>query len=313
MGSANLEMGMIFLTQTGVGILGNSFLFCFTWLAEHKLRLTDLIINQLVLANNLVLFSKGILQTVAAFGLKFFLHDAGCKFVFYLHRVGRGVSLSTTSLLSSFQAIKLNSSFSRWMEPRIRSPKCIGFCCFLCWILHLLANTYIPMRVTGQVRRKNISLKRFGYCSLTIQDSSIVSVFTITYVFVDMIFLGLKVWASGSMVLVLHRHKQQVHHIHSHSLSPRPSHEARATHAILVLVSAFVSFYSVSSILTLCFTLIVNPSQWLMDTSVLMAACFPAFSPFVLISSDTRVSRFSLTCWTKKTFFSNLVKQLQVF
>ncbi|XP_008592767.1 PREDICTED: vomeronasal type-1 receptor 1-like, partial [Galeopterus variegatus] len=65
---------------------------------------------------------EGIPQTMAAFGLKSFLDEAGCKVVFYLHRVARGVTLSTTCLLSGFQATKLCPSISGRMEIKIKSP-----------------------------------------------------------------------------------------------------------------------------------------------------------------------------------------------
>nr|XP_045377761.1 vomeronasal type-1 receptor 1-like [Camelus bactrianus] len=110
MGSASLDAGTAFLTQTGAGILGNSFLFSllsFTPLTGHKLTPTDMIRHQLGLASSLVLFSRGIPQTMAEFGWKNFLDDAGCKPVVYLHRVARGVSLSPTCLLNGFQAVKL--------------------------------------------------------------------------------------------------------------------------------------------------------------------------------------------------------------
>ncbi|KAM9046807.1 vomeronasal type-1 receptor 1-like, partial [Megaptera novaeangliae] len=195
----------------------------FTLITGRSLRPTDQILNQLVLANCLVLFSKGIPQEMAAFGLKYFLVVAGYKLVFYFHRVARGVSLSTTCLLGGF----LRGGGS-WGEVRV-------------------ASTYIH--------------------SLTV-------------------FLCLIVWASGSMVLVLHRHKQRVQHIHSNSLSPRgkglsprPSHEARATRTILILVSSFVLLYSLSSILTFCVVLSVNPALWLVNTSAFVAFMFPDSQP----------------------------------
>ncbi|XP_049758300.1 vomeronasal type-1 receptor 1-like [Elephas maximus indicus] len=305
-------MEIIFLTQTGLGILGNSSFLCFsnlTLLVGHKLRPIDLIFNQLVLANDLALFSKGIPQTMAAFGLKYFLDDVGCTLVFCFRRVVRGVSLSTTGLLSVFQAIKLCPNFPRWVKLKGRSLKYIGWCCFLCWTLNLLVNAHISMKVTDQVKSKNLSLRRYyGYCSKLMPNSFIPSIFGVIYVSIDVIHLGTMVRASGAVVLVLHRHKHRVQHIHSNGLSPRPSHEARAIRTILVLVSMFVSFYSLSSILTLCVSLIVNPGQWLVDTSVFMASCFPAFSSFVLISSEAHVSQFFFACWTRKTIFPNMVK-----
>lgn len=100
------------------------------------------------------------------------------------------------------------------------------------------------------------------------------------------------VWVSGSMVFVLLKHKQQVQHIHSNRLPPKPSHEARATHTILALVSICISFCFVSFILSLWVTLIVNPSHWLMNISALASSGFPTFSPFMLLGSDTRASQF---------------------
>ncbi|KAM9632843.1 vomeronasal type-1 receptor 1-like [Trichechus inunguis] len=303
MESANLEMGIIFLIQMGAGILGNSSLLClynFCLLTGHKLRPTDLILNQLVLANNLVLFSKGIPYTMAAFGWKYFLDDDGCKLVFYFYRVARGVSLSTTCLLSGFQVIKLCPRISRWMEQRIRSQNCIGFCCFLCWILYLSLNTFIAMNVTGS-KRKNMSMeKNYGYCYSPIPDRFVVLLHAVIFSSIDVICLVLLIWASGSMVLVLHRHEQQVQHIHSNSFSPRTSHEARATCTILILVSASVFFYSLSSISALYNALIVIPSQWLLDTSVFLASCFPTFSLFLLITNDSHFSQFLFDFWNRR-------------
>ncbi|XP_036756558.2 vomeronasal type-1 receptor 1 [Manis pentadactyla] len=312
-GYATLEMGIIFFAQTGVGILGNSsllFLYNFSLLTGYKLRPTDQIVSQLVLANNLVLFSRGIPQTMAAFGWKSLLDDAGCKLVFYLHRVARGVSLGTTCLLSGFQAFKFFPRTSWWLDFRNRSPKYIGFCSFLLWILQLLVNIHLLRKVTGPRSSKNASIKtNYVYCSSHNPDIFITFFHAVLLPSIDLLCLAFMLWTSGSMVLLLHRHKRRVQYLHSHSLSPRPSHEARATLTILILVTSFVLFYCLSSILTLCVTVTVNPRQWLTDTAVLIASCFPAFSPFVLISSDARISLLFNFC-TRKNYFPNLIQQL---
>uniref|UniRef100_A0A4X2KZ20 Vomeronasal type-1 receptor n=1 Tax=Vombatus ursinus TaxID=29139 RepID=A0A4X2KZ20_VOMUR len=79
-----------FLSQTGIGVLGNAFLTClfiFVFLRGHRLRPIDTILIQLALVNCVVLLSKGIPKTMTALGLMNFLDEIGCKIVFYLHRV----------------------------------------------------------------------------------------------------------------------------------------------------------------------------------------------------------------------------------
>ncbi|XP_008592766.1 PREDICTED: vomeronasal type-1 receptor 1-like [Galeopterus variegatus] len=226
----NLNWGITLLTQTSAGILGNSSLLClynFTFIMAQRLRPTDLILSQLVLANNLVILSKGIPQTMAAFGLKSFLEEAGCKVVFYLQRVARGVTLSTTCLLSGFQAMKLCPSISLWMELKIKSPKCIIFSCFLCWILHLVLNISVVKHVTGPTNNKNMSMeKMYRYCSSTISGRLVFSVSAAIFLFTDVMFWGLMVWTSSFMVLFLYRHKQSRRcyfgHLRAHSDLPGP-------------------------------------------------------------------------------------------
>lgn len=94
---------------------------------------------------------------MVAFNLKYFLDDAGCKCMFYFHKVGIGASFSTICLLNGFQAFKLNPNICRWMELKIRLPKCIVFCCFLCWILHLWINTCLLTEISGPLNSENLS------------------------------------------------------------------------------------------------------------------------------------------------------------
>lgn len=75
----SFTMGFIFFTQTGIGIMGSSLLlyYSFPLITGQKVRPTDLILNQLVFANNFVLFRR-IPQIVSAFGWKNFLSDTEC-------------------------------------------------------------------------------------------------------------------------------------------------------------------------------------------------------------------------------------------
>ncbi|XP_049758339.1 vomeronasal type-1 receptor 4-like [Elephas maximus indicus] len=316
MPSRELTIGMIFLSQTTLGILGNFSLlyhYLFLYFTGCKLRSTDLILRHLTVANTLVILSKGIPQTIVAFGWKGFLNDFGCKLVFYVHRVGRGVSIGSTCLLNVFQAITISPRNARWTKLKVKFAKYIGPSNILCWILHMLVNMIVPIHVTGNRSNKTITkIKDFGYCSV-LRDKTTGLLHSALFSFLDVVCLGLMSWTSGSMVFILHRHKKQVQHIHRNNLFPRSFPESRATKTILVLVSTFVSFYTLSSIFQACVTLFNNPSWWLISISPLFVACFPTVSPFVLLSSDSSVSRLCCVSTGKKTQFSHLIKKYKLF
>uniref|UniRef100_A0A8C8ZKF0 Vomeronasal type-1 receptor n=1 Tax=Prolemur simus TaxID=1328070 RepID=A0A8C8ZKF0_PROSS len=313
--SLKLLNRLIFLSQTTVGLLGNFFLlyhYSFLYYTRGTSRSTDLVLKHLTVANSLVIFSKGVPQTVVTLGLKHSLTDVECKLVFYVHRVGRGVCIGTTCLLSVFQAITISPTGSRWAELKPQAPQCIGALSILCWILNMLVNTIILQYVTGQQNSiNNTNEKDLGYCSAVDTGNSIVKfVHFILLSSYDVLCLGLMTWASGSMVCILHRHKQQVQHIHRTHLSPRSSPESRVTQSILVLVSTFVSFYTLSSIFILFLTIFPNPGLWLVNTSVLIAACFPTVSPFVLMRRDPRIPQIHSACYEWNTKFSKLIRCL---
>ncbi|XP_042539118.1 vomeronasal type-1 receptor 1-like [Dipodomys spectabilis] len=296
MAQADIEMGFAFLTQTVAGVLGNSYLLCFysyTLLTGQKVRLTDPILSHLVFANNVVVLSTGIPRAMEGFGWKYFLDDAACKVVLYFYRVARGVSLNATCLLSGFQVSKLCTR-NAWWKITTRFPNCFGICGFLFWILQLLVNVSVPLRVIGPRHRQNATLlMHYRYCALgsTTSKSFVHLSQIVLFLSTDIMCLVFMMWTSGSMVLVLHRHKQRVQHIHSYIASRRTDHEARATRTILTLVSMFVSFYCLSAMFTLCVGLHMTPNLWLVDTSVFLGACFSVLSPFVLISTDIRITQ----------------------
>ncbi|XP_027624730.1 LOW QUALITY PROTEIN: vomeronasal type-1 receptor 3-like [Tupaia chinensis] len=108
MASKDLTIGVIFLSQTIVGFLGNFLLlyhYGFLYFTRCTMRSTDLIIKHLAITNSLVILFKRVPQIIVAFVLKCSLSDIECKLVFHVHRVGRGVSMGNTCLLSVFQAI----------------------------------------------------------------------------------------------------------------------------------------------------------------------------------------------------------------
>ncbi|XP_005342039.2 vomeronasal type-1 receptor 4 [Ictidomys tridecemlineatus] len=291
MDSRDVAMGLMFLSQTAVGILGNfSLLYHYLVLFynEGTLRSTDLILRHLIIVNSLVILGRGIPQTIAAFGLKYFFSDFVCQLILYMQRVGRSVSIFITCLLSIFQNITISPMNSCWKALKGRAPKYIGFSISLCWILYLVVNSIFPLYVLGKWNRKNLTKKRYlRYCLFIGLDSITNSLYAAFFVFPEVVLSLLMIWSSGSMVLLLYRHKQRVQHIHSLRVSPRSCPESRATQRILVLVGSFVSFHTLSSILNVNVALQFNPSWWLVNINALISMCFLTVSPFLLMNHNS--------------------------
>ena len=95
--------------------------------------------------------------------------------------------------------------------------------------------------------------------------------------FPDVLPLGLMMWSSGFMIFMLSRQKK-VKHIHRNSVFPRSFPETRATQSIPVLLSTFISLYTVSSMCVLF--LLMSPIGWWWVISALFAASFPLSAPF---------------------------------
>ena len=117
MATRDLAVGVIFLVQTVLGILGNFSLLYHCDLLSFtgcRPRPTDLVFKKLIVANILVLFSLGIHHTVSSFGWYNMFSDFGCKFYPYVQGVARGVSIRATCLSSVFQAITISAWNSRW-------------------------------------------------------------------------------------------------------------------------------------------------------------------------------------------------------
>ncbi|XP_068944308.1 vomeronasal type-1 receptor 1-like [Petaurus breviceps papuanus] len=299
-----LMFGILFFIQMGIGIFGNFFflgLYSLTLLIGPKLKPVEYIFAHLALANSNVLLSKGIPQMIVSLGIKNFLNHIGCKFFVYLQNVAKSVSLSITCLLSGFQVITISPSNSRWAELKIQAQKYIIPACFLCWCFFLLINCILLGTMhNSRYLTNNTKIWHLGYCSILVPDSFSAALFAIVFSIPDFMCVGFMIWSSAYLVFLLHRHHQRVKHIHSLHLSARAFPEIRATQAILILMSTYVSFYSINSGLSFYFFKMEKLQPWLVATLDLLAACFPAISPFVLIFCDSQVLKYWDVLWHRK-------------
>ncbi|XP_005414942.1 PREDICTED: vomeronasal type-1 receptor 2-like [Chinchilla lanigera] len=293
--ATNVHIGAAFLVQVATGTLGNLFLlsqYLFHYFSGCRSRATDLILRHLTVANLLVILSRGIPETMAAFGFEDFLSDLGCKLVFYVHRVGRGVSMSSTCLLSVFQATTISPRSSKWTELNVEAKKYTSISTVLCWLLHMLLNVTFPATVTAKWRNKNVTSKLdFAYCSGPGYEKVLYSITTALFSISDTLCMGLMICTSSSMVSTLYKHKKQVQHIYKLNVGSRSSPVTRATDGILVLVCTYVHFYTISCIIQVYLAVFQHPSTLLLTTAALINTCFPTLCPFVLMSHDHSLSK----------------------
>ncbi|XP_044523156.1 vomeronasal type-1 receptor 1-like [Gracilinanus agilis] len=294
-----------FVIQIGIGLLGNSFLlllYILTCLTGHTLRPIDSICVNLTIANLKTLLFKGLPQTMFSLGLKFFLDPLGCKVIHYLHNVSRSVSLCTTCILSGFQVIIISPSNSRWFQLKAQAPKHIIPSCIFCWCFYLFINfTMLGIMHNSRFMSNSTRWWHLGYCSVAAPVSFNALLYVIIFSLPDIICVGFMIGASAYLVFLLHSHHQQVQHIHSLHLSPRDLPEIRATHASLLLVCTYVSFYSINSIISFCAFQFGKYYSFLMLTEQLLAACFPSITPFVLMSYDSQLRRYFYYLWCNKS------------
>ncbi|NP_001240576.1 vomeronasal 1 receptor ornAnaV1R3255 [Ornithorhynchus anatinus] len=297
MWSNDSVFGIFFFYQTAFGFLGNStlsmvYINIFINQPQQK-KSIDAILIHLTVVNTVTLLTRGVPETLVAFGMKHILNDVGCQSLMYINRVCRGLSICTTCLLSVFQAITISPNTSSWAWLKSRAPNYILPSFLFFWML----NMSIYIRVITSIQSiRNVTILGHGYvskyCSTIPNGNFIHSVtFLCAMTFRDLLFVFLMSCASGYMVTVLYRHRKQVQHIHRDSLSPRSSAETRAAHTILLLVSCFICFYCISSCITLYVTYVIPKDADLESAATFFSACYPALCPLVLISSDPRITK----------------------
>ncbi|XP_074076317.1 vomeronasal type-1 receptor 1-like [Macrotis lagotis] len=296
----NIVVGIVFSSQIAVGVFGNSCFICcfgFTWFSSHRSRPMKPILVQIMLTNIIVLFVQGC--PLALFHLQkgYFLGNAGCKMVFYLHRVGRGHSICTTCLLSAFQAIIISPSHSSLAKFKVRLPKFIRPSCLLCWIFNMIIEMSVTKYITetksiNSSHRSEIDLL---YCNMERALKELIIFPSLR----DILCVGCMFFTSIYMVFSLYRHHQRVQHIHSTCLSPRTFPEVKATQTILVLVSIFAIAYCISCGFSLYKVYVIHSGAWIVTVSTFISMCFPTISPFLLIHRVTQTSNSCCACWQR--------------
>ncbi|XP_004599720.3 vomeronasal type-1 receptor 90-like [Ochotona princeps] len=217
-----------------------------------------------------------------------FTNELKCKLLLCLSRVTRGLSISTTCLLSIIQVITIspNSFYLSRFKQKLKKHVVIAFFCF--WWFNLSSNSNMIIYAVAHSNRTNL-LNVNKYCSLSSMNSTIMVLFITLSLFQNIFSLGLMLLSSMCMVIFLCRHQRKSEYLCSMSTSSRISPAKRATHTVLVLVSFFVIMYCVDTIISSFSTLSWNYEPVLLDIHRLLGNAYATVSPLVLISSDKRI------------------------
>ncbi|XP_040853777.1 vomeronasal type-1 receptor 90-like [Ochotona curzoniae] len=285
-----LSLKNVSFFQAGIGILANASLLVFHIITRHNFhrpRPTDITICQLAFVHLVMLLIKLDISFANMFISLDFPIELKCKIFFYLSRVMRGLSMSTTCLLSIIQVITIspNSYLSRF-KPKLTKHVLIAFSCI--WSLNLCSNSILVIYTVAHSNRTNL-LNVSKYCSLSSMNSVIKKLFFMLGLSQSAFFVGLMLLSSMYMVIFLCSHQRKSEYLHSMSISPRISPAKRATHTVLVLVSFFVIMYCVDITISSFSTVLWKYDPVVLDIQSLVGNVYASVSPLVLISSDKRI------------------------
>ena len=159
----------VYFVQAGIGILANVFLLVFhiiTIHQVHKPRPTDITTCHLAFVHIVMLLTTLDILSEDMFSFLTFVNELKCKLVLYVSRVARGLSISTTCLLSIIQVITISpSSFylSRFKHKCTKHVAIVFFCvcCLNLGVHTLVGNVYVSplVLITSEMRIGDI-LKR---------------------------------------------------------------------------------------------------------------------------------------------------------
>ncbi|XP_036352753.2 putative vomeronasal receptor-like protein 4 [Ochotona princeps] len=286
-----LSLRNVYFFQAGIGILANAILLIFHFLTiyqAYRPRPTDITTCQLAFVHIVMLLTTVGILSENMFKSLNFANELKCKLLIYVSRVMRGLSISTTCLLSIVQVITIcPSSFclSRF-KHKLTNYTIIVLICI--WFLNLSSNSSMITYTVAHSNRSNL-LSVSKYCSLSSVNSIIRKIFFMLVLSQRVLSVGLMVFSSTYMVIFLCSHQRKSEYLHSMSVSLRISPAKRATCTVLVLVSFFVIMYCVDMTISSFSVMLWKYEPVVLDIQILVGNIYATFSPLLHFSSDSRI------------------------
>ncbi|XP_040834311.1 vomeronasal type-1 receptor 90-like [Ochotona curzoniae] len=281
----------VYVFQAGIGVLANAFLLVFHIFTIHQIRRprpTDMITCQLAFVHIVMLLTTLDILSADMFKSVEFPNELKCKVLFYSSRMSRGLSISTTCLLSIVQVITISPSSFYLSRFKHKLTKHVVIAFFCIWSLNLSFHSNMIVYTVAHSNRSN-QLNVSKYCSVSSMNSVITTLFFILALSQSVFFVGMMLFSSMYMVIFLCSHQRHSEYLHSMSISPKTSPAKRATCTVLVQVSFFVIMYCVDSIISSLSTALWKYEPVVLDIHRLVGNVYATISPLVFIISDKRI------------------------
>ncbi|KAA0711695.1 Vomeronasal type-1 receptor 97 [Triplophysa tibetana] len=314
MNSDALTRGMLFLSLTVMGVLGNGAVICAFLLAmyrEGRLLPADAIVLHLASTNLMVVGVRCLLEVLATFNIYNAFNDVGCKAVIFIYRTSRSLSIWLTFVLSAYQCLSVAPPGSRWADARLLVAQYLG-CIFLAlWVINT-SMSVAPLLFAAGVKNDSKLIQNginVEFCFLSFPSKISRDANGGVQVGRDVVPIVLMAAASLIILAFLYRHSRQVKHLRSGGPitggRQGQSAERRAAVTVVTLVTLYVLFYGVDNGLWV-YTLTVQQtlsSSLISDLRIFFSSLYAAVSPVIIIASNKKVNK-QLMCKNRlKVFF----------
>ncbi|XP_040828626.1 putative vomeronasal receptor-like protein 4 [Ochotona curzoniae] len=280
-------------SQAGFGITANTILLLshiLPSLQDCRLKPSSLTICHLALVHIVMLLTMVFLVSPDLFESLHFQNDFKCKALYYVSRVMQGLSICTTCVLSTLQAITLSPSTSWLAQFKHKSVNFITHVYVFMWTLSLSSCASLTFYVVAFSNLNQTHfLKLDKYCSLSPMNSIVRYLFYALTTSRDVCFVGVMLISSMYLLNLLFKHQKRVQYLHSSSRSSTPSPEKRASQTIVLLVGFFVVMFWMDFIISSFPTHLSDDGPVMQTIRTLVSKIYAIVSPVVLLSSDRRV------------------------
>ncbi|XP_043932208.1 olfactory receptor class A-like protein 1 [Protopterus annectens] len=285
---------LILGVPTNLTVLMSFFLL---WIFGNKLMTADIILTNLSFVNLIVVISRAMPPLMTTISQQKLFNDHLCKFIIFVYRVFRAMSICITAVLSCYQCIVLLPHSSRWITLKQNISQNILVIFLILWSINSIidipgALIYTFSDVNSTIPKYTLNLE---YCFVIFPHSFAYVANGATYTLRDFLFVGLMASASGYIITILQRHKKQVQSIRSPVQNQVNSAETRAAKAVVVLVTVYIILFGIDNIMWIYTITVSNVAPVVSDARVFFTLFYAAVSPIIIIGTNKKIQH-ALKC-----------------